>query len=65
MKEGKSDQAARCIKSRKMTKVTDYVISIYTSGKKIRSRNYVAITATKISRTDHCIHPSLSNNDIY
>ena len=28
MKEGKSDQAARCIKSSIMTKVIDYVLSI-------------------------------------
>ena len=28
MKEGKSDQAVRCIKSRIMTKEIDYVISI-------------------------------------
>ena len=31
MKEGKSDQAARCIKSRIMTKVIDSVLSIDTS----------------------------------
>ena len=30
MKEGKSDQAARCIKSRIVTKVIDYVLSIDT-----------------------------------
>ena len=30
MKEGKSDQAARCIKSRIITKVVDYVLSIDT-----------------------------------
>ena len=30
MREGKSDQAARCIKSRIMTKVIDYVLSIDT-----------------------------------
>ena len=30
LKEGKSDQAARCIKSRIMTKVIDYVLSIDT-----------------------------------
>ena len=31
MKEGKSDQAARCIKARIMTKVIDSVLSIDTS----------------------------------
>ena len=30
MKEGKTDQAARCIKSRIITKVIDYVLSIDT-----------------------------------
>ena len=30
MKEGKSSQAARCIKSRILTKVIDYVLSIGT-----------------------------------
>ena len=30
MREGKSDQANRCIKSRTMTKVIDYVLSIDT-----------------------------------
>ena len=38
MKEGKTDQAARCIKSRKMTKVIEYVLSIDTF-----ERHYVVI----------------------
>ena len=33
MREGKSDQAARCIKSRIMTKVIDYVVLIDTFEK--------------------------------
>ena len=33
MKEGKYDQAVRCIKSRIMTKVIDYVLSIDTFEK--------------------------------
>ena len=35
MKEGKSDQAARCIESSIMTKVSDYVLSIDTFEQKI------------------------------
>ena len=34
LKEGKTDQAARCIKSRIMTKVIDYVLSIDTFEQK-------------------------------
>ena len=34
MKEGKFDQASRCIKSRIMTKVIDYVLSIDTFEQK-------------------------------
>ena len=35
LKEGKTDQATRCIKSRMMTKVIDYVLSIDTFEQKI------------------------------
>ena len=50
MKEGKSDQADRCIKSRIMTKVIDYVLSIDTFEKTMcRAKWYVSITVTKIS----------------
>ena len=66
MKEGKYDQAARCIKSRIMTKVIDYVLSIDTFEQK-----YVVLKGMLQSPRlkDHVqtigIEPSLSSNHIY
>ena len=66
MKEGKSDQAARCIKSRIITKVIDSDISIDTF-----EQNIVMLKGTlqsprlKYHIQTIGIHPSLSNNDIY
>ena len=52
MKEGKYDQAPRCIKSRIMTKATDYILSIDTF-----EQQFVVlkgkITVPERSRTDH------------
>ena len=66
MKEGKSDQAARCIKSRIMTKVIDYVLSIDTFKQK-----YVVLKGMLKSPRlkDHvqtiAVDQSLSKNAIY
>ena len=66
MKEGKSDQATRCIKSRIMTKVIDYVLSIDTF-----EQHCVVLKGILQSPRlkDHVqtigIDPSLSNNTIY
>ena len=66
MKEGKSDQVARCIESRIMNKVIHFVLSIDTFEQKI----VVLKGMLKSPRLkDHLqtigIDPSLSNNDIY
>ena len=66
MKEGKSDQAARCIKSRIMTKVIDSVLSI----DKFEQQCVVLKVMLQSTRLkDHVqnigIDPSLSNNAIY
>ena len=64
--EGKSDQAAGCIKSRIMTKVIDSVLSIDTFEKK-----YVMIKSMlhSLRLKDHVqtigIDQSLSNNALY
>ena len=66
IKEGKYDQAARCIKSRIMTKVIDYVLSIDTF-----EQHCVVLKGILQSPRlkDHVqtigIHPSLKNNAIY
>ena len=66
MKEGKSDQAARCIKSRIMTKVIDYVLSIHTFEKKCFMLK--GVLQSPLLR-DHVqtigIDQYLSNNAIY
>ena len=65
MKEGKSDQDARCIKSRIMTDLIDSVLSIDKFEQK-----YVVLKGMLQSPLlkDHVhtigIHPSLSNNSI-
>ena len=66
MKEGKSDQAARCIKSKIMTKVIDSVLSIDT----FEQQCVVLKGMLKLTRlTDHVqtigIHLYLRNNAIY
>ena len=48
-KDGKNSQSTRCIKSRIMTKVVDFLLSIDPF-----EQSHVSITATEISRTDHC-----------
>ena len=66
LKEGKFDQAARCIKSRIITKVIDYVISIDTF-----EQQYVVLKGMLQSpRLKYHVHtigiyPSLRNNAIY
>ena len=66
LKDGKTDQAARCIKSSRMTKVTDYVLSIDTF-----EQQFVVLKGMLQSPLlkDHVhtidIDQSLSNNDIY
>ena len=66
LKKGKSDQAARCIKSRIMAKVIDSVISI----DKFEQQCVVIKGMLQSPRLkDHVhtigIHPSLSNNAVY
>ena len=66
MKEGKSDQAARCIKSRTMNKVIDYVFSSNT----FEQQCFVLKCMLQSPRLkDHVhtigVHPTLSNNAIY
>ena len=66
IKEGKYDQAARCIKSRIMTKVIGYVLSIDTF-----EQQYVVIKGMlhSLRLKDHVhtiiIYPYFSNNAIY
>ena len=66
MKEGKSDQATRCIISKIMTKVVDYVLSIEIFEQQCVVQK-VMFQSHRLK--DHvqtiCIHPSLSNNAIY
>ena len=66
MRERKSDQAARCNKSRIVNKVIDYVLSIDT----FKQQCVVLKVMLKSPRLkDHIhtigIHTSLSNNAIY
>ena len=66
LKEGKSDQAARCIKSRVMTKVIDYVLSIDTFEQKCVILR-VMLQSPRLKDHVQTIgnQPSLSNNSIY
>ena len=66
MKEGKSDQAARCIKSRIMTKVIDSIISIDTFQQQCDMLKGM-LQSPQLKYHVHTIdiHPSLSNNAIY
>ena len=66
MKEGKSDQAARCIKSRIMNKLIDYVLSIDTFKQQhVMLKGMLQSPRLKYHLQTICIHPSLSNNAIY
>ena len=66
LKEIKSDQATRCIKSRIMTKVIDSVLSIDTFEKQcVVLKGILQSTRLKDHVQTIGIHPSLSNNSIY
>ena len=66
MKEGKSYQAARCIKSRIMTKVIDYVLSIDTFEQQcVVLKGMLQSPRLKYHVQTIGIDPSLSNNTIY
>ena len=66
MKEVKSDQAARCIKSRMMTKVIDFVLSIDTFEQQcFVLKGMLQSLRLKYHIQTIGIHPSLSNNAIY
>ena len=66
MKEGKSDQAVRCIKSKIMTKVVDSILSI-----NIFKQQFVLLKGMfqslrlKYHVQTIGIHPSLSKNAMY
>ena len=66
MKEGKSDQAARCIKSRIMNKVIDYILSIDTFEQQCVVLKFMLKTL-QLKDYVHTIgiYQSLSNNAIY
>ena len=66
MKGGKSDQAARCIKSRIITNVINYVLSIDTFEQKcVMFKVMFKSPRTKDHVQTIGIDPSLSNNAIY
>ena len=66
MKEGKSDQAARCIKSRIMTTVIDAVLSIYKFEQQyVVLKGMLKSPQLKYHVQTIGIAPSLSNNAIY
>ena len=66
IKEGKSDQAARCIKSRIMTKVIDYVLSVDTFEQQwVMLKGMLQFPRLKDRVQTIGIDPSLSNNTIY
>ena len=66
MKEGKSDQAVRCIKSRIMTKVIDSVLSIDTFGQQcVVLKGMLQSPQIKYHVQTIGIDPSLNNNTIY
>ena len=66
MKEGKSDQATRCNKSRIMTKVIDYIPSIDTFEQKcVVLKVMLQSLRLKYHVQTIGIDPSLSNNYIY
>ena len=66
MKEGKYDQATRCIKSRIMTKVIDYVLSIDIFEKQcVVLKGMLQSPRLKYHVQTIGIDPSLRNNAIY
>ena len=66
MKEGKSYQAARCIKSRIMTKVIDYVLSIDTFEEQcVVLKVMLQSPRLKYHVQTIGVHLSLCNNAIY
>ena len=66
MREDKSDQAARCIKSRIMTKVIDYVLSIDKFEQQfVVLKGMLQSPRLKYHVQAIGIDSSLSNNDIY
>ena len=66
MKEGKSDQAARCIKSRVINKVIYSVLSIGTFEQKcVMLKGVFQSLRLKYHMQTIGIHLSLSNNAIY
>ena len=66
MKEGKSDQAAGCIKSSIMTKVIDSVLSIDTFEQQcVVIKGMLQSPRLKYHVQTIGIDPSLSNNTIY
>ena len=66
MKEGKTDQAARCIKSRIITKVIDYVLSNDTFEQQcVMLKGMLQSLWLKYHVQNIGIDPSLSNNAIY
>ena len=66
LKEDRSDQAVRCIKSRIMTNAIDYVLSIDTFEKKcVVLKGIFQSLRLKDHVQTICIEQSLSNNDIY
>ena len=66
MKEGKSEQVARCIKSRIMTKVIDSILSIFTFEQHcVVLKGPFQSLRLKYHEQTIDIHPSLSNNAIY
>ena len=66
MKDGKSDQAARSIKSRIITKVIDYVLSIDTFEQQcVVLKGIFQSPQLKYHVQTIGIEPSLSNNTIH
>ena len=66
MKEGKYDQAARCIKSRIMNKVTDYFLSIDTFEQQcVVLKCTLQLPRLKYHVQTIGIHPYLRKNAIY
>ena len=66
MKEGKSDQASRCIKSRIMTKMIIFSHSIHTFEQQfVMIKGMLQSPLLKVHVQTIGIDPSLSNNAIY
>ena len=66
MKEGKYEQTTRCIKSRILTKVIDYVLSIDTFEQQcVVLKSMLRSLPLKDHVQTIGIHPSLSNNALY